>query len=83
MLGGYMFVRGVSLIVDQGGFPNELNVVKRLTDESIVLEVDALFYAYLGTLAGLAVISMWYQFRDVKKEAATETETEDKEENSA
>ena len=66
LVGSYAIVRGVSLYA--GGFPSEMELHDEIKEKTIQWDnFPKIFYAYLGGIALLFVVSAYYQFRVAKK----------------
>jgi len=66
LLGSYGIVRGVSLYA--GGFPSELSLHNEIKNKTVDWNsFPKIFYAYLGGIVLLFVISAYFQFKVSKK----------------
>ena len=76
-VGAYLFVRGISLYT--GGYPNEIDYIKQLSDEDPVLTPDSnWWYVFFTFILILTFLFSWFQFRNKRLDEEDEVESETK-----
>lgn len=72
ILGGYLFIRGISLFA--GGYPNEFTVYERIRDGDMSA-VPGTFYAYLAGIVILIAMGLYAQIR-IKRRGAKKSSSQ-------